>query len=1053
MSLLTILLGLLAITAETTVAQVDLDESPDWSVIASDGVIAELTRTPGVSGEALRLAFEFRQGSGFCVVRRPVAIDLPVNYRVSFRLRGEAPANNLELKLIDPANENVWWVNRRGFDFPAGWTPMVSRARHFEFAWGPSGGRRLARIGFIEFAVAAGSGGKGWVEIDDLRFEPLPEAGPVVGPLAVKVSSTAPDVEAPRTIAADGAVTWRSATDDTSPTMTIDFGGAREFGGLAVDWAGKDFAVDYDVETSPDGAAWTAAASRKGGDGGRDYLRLPDGEAVWLRVVVRKPSRSGSVSMKSLRVLPPAFAESDNAAMETIARDAPPGWYPAYYLGRQTPWTVVGVPSDTEEALIDVHGAVEPARLGFRIEPLLRVGDRLLTWADGETEPTLAREVLPIPSVRWRGAGLEVTTTAFAEGQPGRSNLALRYEVRNTSDQPARVELLLALRPFQVLPPWQNLNITGGAARVEKIRFEGRRVIINNERKVWMLNEPAAIGGAAFLDGDIVVRLAAGETPEAASVADPAGLASGVIVYRFELAAGAAQSVALLTALHGGDPSADWRDSRSAPNATVAEHLSQVAAGWEQTISQARLSLPPAAAGVQRAFTTAQAHILINRDGPSIQPGSRTYERSWMRDGALTSTALLMTGHADAVREFIDWFAAHQYDSGKIPCVVDRRGPDPVPEHDSHGQFIYAVATYHRFTKDRSFVETQWPRVVRTVEYIESLRAQRLTDEYRDGPPEKRACYGLVPESISHEGYSAKPMHSYWDDFFILRGLRDATYLAGVVERPEVAARFDQLRADFEKSLYASIDLAMKTKAIDYIPGCVELGDFDATSTAIALYPCGEQSRLPQAAMQRTFERYYEFFVERREGRLDWQAYTPYEVRLIGTFVRLGRRDRALELIDYFLKDQSPPGWNQWAEVAWNDKSAPKFIGDMPHTWVASDFVSAVRSLFVYEDEDAGSLVLAAGVPWSWIEAPAGVRIENFPTHHGPISYHLRAEGRRVTIRFEGAALAPPGGVVLALPDPPGGGSPTVVEGRATLTNGRPTLPVAAGLIVLEYAP
>ena len=33
---------------------------------------------------------------------------------------------------------------------------------------------------------------------------------------------------------------------------------------------------------------------------------------------------------------------------------------------------------------------------------------------------------------------------------------------------------------------------------------------------------------------------------------------------------------------------------------------------------------------------------------------------------------------------------------------------------------------------------------------------------------------GLVTESISHEGYSAKPVHSYWDDFWALRGLDDA---------------------------------------------------------------------------------------------------------------------------------------------------------------------------------------------------------------------------------------------------------------------------------------
>ena len=43
--------------------------------------------------------------------------------------------------------------------------------------------------------------------------------------------------------------------------------------------------------------------------------------------------------------------------------------------------------------------------------------------------------------------------------------------------------------------------------------------------------------------------------------------------------------------------------------------------------------------------------------------------------------------------------------------------------------------------------------------------------------------------------------------------------------------------------------------------------------------------------------------------------------------------------------------------------AAPKFIGDMPHTWVGSGFVEAVRDLFAYEREDDRALVLAAGIP------------------------------------------------------------------------------------------
>ena len=45
---------------------------------------------------------------------------------------------------------------------------------------------------------------------------------------------------------------------------------------------------------------------------------------------------------------------------------------------------------------------------------------------------------------------------------------------------------------------------------------------------------------------------------------------------------------------------------------------------------------------------------------------------------------------------------------------------------------------------------------------------------------EHRACFGLLPESVSHEGYLAQPVHSYWDDFWALRGFKDAAFMAAV---------------------------------------------------------------------------------------------------------------------------------------------------------------------------------------------------------------------------------------------------------------------------------
>ena len=164
----------------------------------------------------------------------------------------------------------------------------------------------------------------------------------------------------------------------------------------------------------------------------------------------------------------------------------------------------------------------------------------------------------------------------------------------------------------------------------------------------------------------------------------------------------------------------------------------------------------------------------------------------------------------------------------------------------------------------------------------------------------------------------------------------------------------------------------MAQHKIDYIPGAADLGDFDATSTTIAVSPGGELGRLPNAALRRTFEQYWSNAKGRLDGTATWEAYTPYELRTVGTMLRLGWKDRALRLLDGFLGDQEPTAWNQWPEVVWKDPHAPKFIGDLPHAWVASDFLRSAADLFVYERESDSALVLAAGVPDAWLTGSRG---------------------------------------------------------------------------------
>jgi len=146
---------------------------------------------------------------------------------------------------------------------------------------------------------------------------------------------------------------------------------------------------------------------------------------------------------------------------------------------------------------------------------------------------------------------------------------------------------------------------------------------------------------------------------------------------------------------------------------------------------------------------------------------------------------------------------------------------------------------------------------------------------------------------------------------------------------------------------------------------------------------------LDRNAVDRTFDRYLADWRRKRSGAVEWVNYSPYEIRIVGALVRLGRREAALELLRFFLSDRRPPPWNQWPEIAWRDRRAPAHVGDLPHTWVAAEYVLAVRTLFAYERAGDGTLVVGAGLAPEWTIG-SGLHVRKMPTRYGALSFAAR---------------------------------------------------------------
>ena len=991
----------------------DFDILSGWKPVVSEGAKLNIARGEGKTSNALVMEFDLTGAYGYTIVRKDFSIDLPKNYQFTFDMKAEAQVNNFEFKIVDSL-ENVWWIKKLNIAYPRQWTTQHIKRRHLAFAWGPSGGAEIRRVKAIEFVVSSGSGGKGKVFIDNFRFEPIDEtlaqsARPSFDASSMRKGGE-PAIDEGGTVLTD----WKSGVANPTEWISMDFGYAKEIGGLVIDWDKEEYATAYDVLASEDGREWANLYSVSNGNGGRDFVFLPETEGKVLKLVFKKSHGANGYSIRQLAVKGPEFGATANDFFSSVAKEQRRGLFPRYFLPEQSYWTIVGSPGDASEALINEAGTIEVDQMSFSIEPFLYVDNTLVTWNDVTRSQSLENDYLPIPSVQWKYNNIVLTVRAFATGNAGSSQLIATYKIKNLGG-PAQGKLFLAVRPFQINPPWQGLNHPGGASRIDSVRIDNGMMLVN-EKRIIPLNAPSGIGATSFANGDITEYLVQGGLPSEQQVLDEKGFCSAALAYDFDVVSGSVKEIHLVVPFHAwrGSPTPNMNDESAGIYVSLAHASTRTM--WQSMLDRFQVKLPPSAQPIINTIKSNLAYIFINQDGPRIQPGSRNYERSWIRDGSLTSTALLQLGIKDEVRGYVDWYSTFQFPSGKIPCVVDSRGGDPTNEHDSHGQMIYLIMQTFHFTNDTAWLRTKWETVVNTVRYIQKLRAERKTDLYRNGTPQQRACYGLVPESISHEGYWNNPMHSYWDDFFILRGLKDATAIAGIVGEKKLEAEFAVEREDFRKDFYASIRRAMKNKKINYIPGCVELGDFDATSTTVGINPANELGVIPEPALHSTFDRYYDYFTKRKNNTVAWKDYTPYENRVIGSFVYLDQKERAQDALAFFMNDRRPHGWNHWAEVVHRDPLAPKYIGDMPHTWCGSDFIRSVRAIFVYERENDTALVVGAGIADSWVDDSAGVTVTNLPTYYGTISYSIKRVGKSVVVHLDGTLHVPSGKIIVKSP-------------------------------------
>lgn len=810
-------------------------------------------------------------------------------------------------------------------------------------------------------------------------------------------ASTVGDGDPPESIMdGDLETAWRVTRQpgEPHPWIQVNLPAREGYGGLALHWEatpGPPWVLHVREEAD---AEWSERTRSPGSNEAFEevYLERSDAQALRLELLLEEGE---SAALAELAIKGPDETWNPSRHFEVLARRTPDGLYPWWLKREQGYFTVVGRPGSAHVTLIDEDGRIEPRKDAFSVVPFLIEDGSIRTVHAFETDQSLARNWMPIPRVRWEGDALRLEVEAVDADE---TRTDVLYTLANTGTETWEGALALALHPLQVNPPWQR----GGFSAIHEALWNPQSGIlkVNHEPAVHLTPVPAHGGVIGRLDEDVAEVLARGEG-WLHREADPDGVVSAGWRYDLVLEPGTEFQVLVQYPLDGSLP------PRLAhpPAEHFANERAQSEARWMERVGQWELNAPDER--FERFVRSNLAYLLINAEGYAIQPGSRNYQHSWIRDGSISATAMLFFGMEDTVRNYVRWFTDLVHDDGFVPFIVNAQTGIPPDwtadwkEYDSFGQFAYMVREFYEVTRDRELVEHAWPKVRAAMNKAARLRQDRLGPEW-----EGTEFEGILPESNSHEGYFPAA-HSYWDVFFALRGHEDAAELAAILGLSEEEEHFRGEEAALREAMLVTMERVREMYGLDTLPASADLGDFDPTSTSIGIMLGDERDNLPHDALQATYDRYMREARLRALGGEHASSYTAYEGRNVGALLRLDRQDDARWLLDWLLEDATrPPGWNHMGEVTHPDPRQAGYIGDMPHTWVGSGMIHAIRDLFLYEER--ARLILAQGLTEE--EMSAGVSIANWSTRWGIASYELGPDDRGdLVLRLELERMPPNG--------------------------------------------
>lgn len=609
-------------------------------------------------------------------------------------------------------------------------------------------------------------------------------------------------------------------------------------------------------------------------------------------------------------------------------------------------WTILGSIESDEKGVVDLKGMISPKENSPSLDIFILHNDEYFFPSRNKIEQTVD-DLTGIIKTFYNGSDFEYNFEAFSSEID--KGIFLKYNFK--SKKSGLYRFFFLIRPFnpESFIPIFNIEIKDNKIFVNSFPF---LIPITKDYKFILFDDEADIN-------DFKVS-------EKNRITSKYGLSTGGIYYEFNLNENEEKNFELFLPQEE-NYSIDLNFDKSKDN--------KVSFMKKERENELIIDVPDD--NINRIFNSNKIYLKSLINSEYITPGPLTYKKFWFRDSAYMIPALMKIGDLKRAEKIIEYF--------KKKIKKDGYFQSQVGEWDSNGQALFTIAEYYRYTKNKEFLNEFYPYIKKGAEWIERKRKK-----YVDS-------YGLLPSSFSAEHFGPNDLY-YYDDYFGLKGLLDASSLANEIGNKSDSENFLKYYLEFKNDVRKAIDKDQKRLDKKICVGAFGRNiDASIIATFTSIFPLNLDLLSKDEIMNSYEELRKKFFV----NNCFYQNITHSGINLYLTLeiaealLNLNEEKKAVNLFDSVIslltKTYTGP-------EAINPKSLGGCEGDGHHGWLVAELIHFIRNSLLFEKENG--IVILSGSRKEWFKDGDKILFNNGVTYFGNISFEVNIKENIIDVEF-----------------------------------------------------